>query len=555
MALRELGYDIDFRARTGNLRRIDNEVLRLDRHMDDVSGSVSRVERGISGINVGNIAVGIAGILSLREAVDQTLNFVSAAAKAQDDSNVFALSMGNLSNEATEFADTLAMDVGRGIFETRNNLGRLQDTLFGFTDGTEQSRKNVLQLSESILASTIDLNSQKDAFRTDEEAIQAMTSGLVGNHEALRRMGVVLTETNLDLQAQSLGLKGSFRDMDPLTKLTVRYAEVLKQSQTAIGDAERTSGDYNNRIRALHGVLQDVRVEVGGELIPIFTDLANTVIENKDGIKGFAEDFVAVSGSIARVIGPTFEFLADNVDEIEIALAGLGATFVALKLAPTIIAIGGAAQTAGFGISAFAGGAATLGEAFAFVSAELGLAGATIGGIAAGPVLIAIAAVGALTAAGVALYKNWDTVSDFFLDSWNRIKEGTEGAVNDVIDEVNLLIGVLNRIPLVDIGEVGHIDIRTRSDVVREENQAIAQRVIGSRYAEENESVSILRPSDTISNSRTVNNNSRVNNINSPVNITVNSNSGNADEIASIVRKEVDNSFGDLHTLILGPGL
>tara|TARA_Y100000310_G_scaffold345852_1_gene471415 strand:+ start:16998 stop:18602 length:1605 start_codon:yes stop_codon:yes gene_type:complete len=78
-------------------------------------------------------------------------------------------------------------------------------------------------------------------------------------------------------------------------------------------------------------------------------------------------------------------------------------------------------------------------------------------------------------AAGIiALFaKNWDKVADFFKDIWDKVKSATVSAfdsiketimgafrtaVNFVIDQLNKLIRLINRIPGVSIGELGRIE-------------------------------------------------------------------------------------------------
>lgn len=59
--------------------------------------------------------------------------------------------------------------------------------------------------------------------------------------------------------------------------------------------------------------------------------------------------------------------------------------------------------------------------------------------------------IGGLIAAGVALYQNWDTVKNKMAVVWMEIKGSAVDAINTIIDKINGMIGVINRIPGVSI--------------------------------------------------------------------------------------------------------
>ena len=70
-----------------------------------------------------------------------------------------------------------------------------------------------------------------------------------------------------------------------------------------------------------------------------------------------------------------------------------------------------------------------LGAAFAFLTSPVG---------------IAIAVIGALIAAGILLYKNWDTVKEFILKAWEAIKTGISNAVKAVSETINRIFSAIS---------------------------------------------------------------------------------------------------------------
>lgn len=62
----------------------------------------------------------------------------------------------------------------------------------------------------------------------------------------------------------------------------------------------------------------------------------------------------------------------------------------------------------------------------------------------ANPIGLAVAAIAGLVAAGIALYKNWDTVKAYMTQTWNTIAAAAKGPINSVIGMINSLIGAIN---------------------------------------------------------------------------------------------------------------
>lgn len=95
-------------------------------------------------------------------------------------------------------------------------------------------------------------------------------------------------------------------------------------------------------------------------------------------------------------------------------------------LAATIAAIVSA-------IGILAGVFMTLSPLIAGITTAIPIIGTVLGALA-GPIGIAIAAIVALVAAGVGIYKNWDGISEFFVNLWDGIKNTFSTAITAIID-------------------------------------------------------------------------------------------------------------------------
>lgn len=76
----------------------------------------------------------------------------------------------------------------------------------------------------------------------------------------------------------------------------------------------------------------------------------------------------------------------------------------------------------------------------------------------ASPITWVVVGIAAVVAAGVLLYRNWDKVRAGWDTAWNGIKSAAGSGVNFVIDQINGLIKVINKIPGVNIPIVAKVD-------------------------------------------------------------------------------------------------
>src|SRR5690625_2045654 len=136
------------------------------------------------------------------------------------------------------------------------------------------------------------------------------------------------------------------------------------------------------------------------EMKSALEDIAITIYEN---IKPSLEFLISLIKNLAN----WFSNLSPGMQNTIIVIAGLAAA-----IGPLLIVLG--LMSSGIG---------AIMTAFSALMPIITGAGAAIGAISA-PVLIAIGAITALIAIGIALYKNWDEVSEWLKNIWNKIKAG-----------------------------------------------------------------------------------------------------------------------------------
>jgi hypothetical protein len=122
------------------------------------------------------------------------------------------------------------------------------------------------RMSRRFVQLAADLASFHNA--TPVEALEALRSGLVGESEPMRRFGALLSETRVKAEAYASGIAKAGEELTEQQKVQARYQLILKDTQSAQGDATRTGDQFAGQMRRLKAQVQDAGAAIGAELIP-----------------------------------------------------------------------------------------------------------------------------------------------------------------------------------------------------------------------------------------------------------------------------------------------
>ena len=189
--------------------------------------------------------------------------FIKTASDARESLNKFKVVFGDFAPEAEQFAQSITNSFGIAKQEMIELLAGLQDTFvpMGF------SREQASELSQSIAQLSLDVGSFQNVATA--EVANRFTSAIVGNHEAVRTLGISLTEATLKTEAMRLGLGDASGELDQTQKIMARLSLIARGSADAVGDLDRTNQEFANRLRATQGRLLELRRQLGELLIPI----------------------------------------------------------------------------------------------------------------------------------------------------------------------------------------------------------------------------------------------------------------------------------------------
>ena len=240
---------------------------------------------------------------------------------------------------------------------------------------------------------------------TTESAVQALTGALKGNTSMLDNYGMGVNDATIKTKALEMGLYDGTGQMDLTAKQAATLALIMEQTADAQGQAARESEGASGTMRGLQTELKNVSAELGQVLIPLLTPL---IAKLKEAVEKFsqmspeAQKTVVVIAGLAAAIGPLLLLLGGMSSGVSAVMA------IVEKLTPVIVS----ATTAAGGLSG----------AIAFIT---------------GPIGIAIAAIAAIIAIGVLLYKNWDTIKAKAGELSNSVRAKFDEIRNNISDRIN----------------------------------------------------------------------------------------------------------------------
>lgn len=179
------------------------------------------------------------------------------------------------------------------------------------------STKESAKMSTSIVDLTGDMASFKNM--KPEEIHTALTGIYTGETEALKSLGIVMTETNLKEYAKQQGIKKSISDMTQAEKVQLRYSYVMAMSKNSIGDFQNTQSSAANQMRIFTESIKEVAAQIGVILLPYFTAAVtklNALVTWFRGLSPAIQGVVVKIALVVAVIGPLLIVLGTVITAI-----------------------------------------------------------------------------------------------------------------------------------------------------------------------------------------------------------------------------------------------
>lgn len=304
---------------------------------------------------------------------------LKAASDAAEGQSKFEVVFSSVSSAANEMAATLDADYGLSSAASKRLLTDTADLLTGFGFTQQQA----LELSGQVQTLAVDLASFTNVEGGAERASQALTSGLLGEREAMKALGIAVNENTAEFKSMLANVEATTGLTGTQAKAIATLRLATEQSKNAIGDYARTQDSLANQTREVAALSNDLAVQFGNILVPAAADLLGLVKPLIEGVAGLSDEWktgIVVTAGVAAAIGPVVLITGQAIT----ATHGLMAAYTALKTSQIALSASTIATTASVaGFAAAAAGAVyvgwQLGESIANLDANVASANRVIG--------------------------------------------------------------------------------------------------------------------------------------------------------------------------------
>lgn len=268
---------------TGGLRSIGGGLDKISVKARLAAKSLQVTGQRISSLGT-TLAIGITVPLAL--ATGALINF---AAQAVESENLFEISMGGMAKAAREFSEELRTTLGLNAFEVRKQIGVFQQMFVSMGLSTEAA----FAMSKGMTRLTQDMASFFN-LPTDE-AFRKLQSGITGEIEPLKRLGIIVNETTIKQLALTLGIIKGNEALTEAQKVAVRYIAILDRTGNAQGDLARTLDSPINRMRILGAQFEELAIKMGSEFLPILASVIGGIQSLIPMMTGWIASFSALT--------------------------------------------------------------------------------------------------------------------------------------------------------------------------------------------------------------------------------------------------------------------
>ncbi|MCR4442142.1 MAG: hypothetical protein QHH10_08275 [Peptococcaceae bacterium] len=269
------------------LLKATGQTNKLKDTMKKTGSIAGGVFKGVLGAQVVSKVAG-----ALFNAGKQVLQLASDLQEVQ---NVVDVTFGKDAGQINKWSKEALKAYGLSELEAKRYTG----TLGAMLKSSGLADESVLKLSTDMVGLAGDMAS---FYNLDpEEAFEKIRSGISGETEPLKQLGINMSVANLEAFALSKGITIAYNSMDQASQTMLRYAYLMEVTKDAQGDFQRTQDSFANQQKLLRENYKQLSSQIMQGVIPVVAkglSLVNNVISRIDGSQAGEK----VSNALAIII-------------------------------------------------------------------------------------------------------------------------------------------------------------------------------------------------------------------------------------------------------------
>lgn len=421
------------------LARASAALDQLEDHTNKSTDAFSRLAK----------AIGL--VMIARKALDTIKAGIDYASDLAEVQNVVDVTFGS----ATEAINSWSKECLAAYGMNEVSAKRYAGTIGAMLKSSGLAGDAIVDMSKDMVGLAGDMAS---FYNLDlETAFEKIRSGISGETEPLKQLGINMSVANLEAYALSQGITTAYNEMSQAEQVMLRYNYLMSTTADAQGDFARTQDSYANQTRLLSESWLEFTGIMAEQLLPVLTTIVS-----------WLNNIVA--------------FLTENADMVSAVLVGLATTVGILAVAWVVHA---AAQW----LAVAANQAlivSLLSNPILWIALIIGVLVAamyrwiqSIGGVKNAWEICKLALIVGWNAVKLAFFTGvywvidlvdklklcWQkagvAIANFMGDMKVSVLTILQNMINGAIDIINKFIGVLNKIPGVSIDAIEHVTFAT----------------------------------------------------------------------------------------------
>lgn len=308
---------------------IDKKMLKVISTNEKLASNMQKVKppkeatEGVEGLkqSFDNLMGAVKGFLAL-EVTRKVIEIGKACLKASSDmtelQNVTDQVFGDMSKEVQQFSEDMGNAMGRSTYALQkytSDIGAIFKGLGGIAD------EDIKKMSENLSALAVDIGSFKNI--ADDRVFTAITAGIVGETEPLKRLGIVINENVMAEYALTKGIKENWESLNQATKAQLRYQKIMESTSFMQGDAARTINTFANQLKVFQANTQELAKAIGDKLVKSSNSCLGAINDLTEGLTRFfskksSADFVNEAiGELNDVKSLLYEYKALSESQVK----------------------------------------------------------------------------------------------------------------------------------------------------------------------------------------------------------------------------------------------
>ena len=242
---------------------IDSESKKWDKAAGDSAKTMEeKITSAFKAITASAVAMKVGKAL-----VDFGKDAIQAASDLEEVQNVVDVTFGSSAGQIEKWAKSAGQQFGL----TETQAKKFTSTLGAMMKSAGLAGPEIVDMSTDLAGLAADMAS---FYNLDfETAFQKIRSGISGETEPLKQLGINMSVANLEAYALTQGISKAFDEMTQGEQTMLRYQYLMQATADAQGDFARTSDGYANTLRQFETNLESLKTSIGTVIMPVVKDV------------------------------------------------------------------------------------------------------------------------------------------------------------------------------------------------------------------------------------------------------------------------------------------